>query len=545
MVEASFERAWRTPRNPFQGSLETGEMITSHVSGRSADIREIILGGQGAIIVSGAPRIGKTSLIRYLQRPLSAEWSWRNELEAQERFPDLDTIHFMQIDLTPLEGITENGELLNRFVAQCTAALQAIWQRDISEYAGQKGLRELLRRMVHENPGRSYFVMLDTIERLQEPDMPLLPVASKAQSSQERAMALLDNCGAIRLLVDLLDEFTQFGVILSIERPPSPKSGDQFILVSADLARFATMTLQTFTCDDTLQFLAQEPESFGAGWARQFRDAGGDTLFSKAEQTWLYEQAGAHPYLLQQYCFHTFHLKREYAIRQEAWTELQKSDQDQLIERVNERVSTFLDRTWKRLKESLESSSQDTRNRFYDFMAQIGEKRADEQIDVDTWNGLGSELRYILYSEGVVRYDLLQPIYYPGATLLHYLTDKAKEQGKPAVIVPPSLQPITNTQALPGTNELLITPPGKPPTRLELSLLEFHLMKTLLRHPERCTEQDLMIAAWSKIIDKPVFTQRMHHLRKKLREYSEGEEVIENRYGGVYLLKHSDWFRLV
>lgn len=357
-------------------------------------------------------------------------------------------------------------------------------------------------------------------------------------------MALLDNCGAIRLLVDLLDEFTQFGVILSIERPPSPKSGDQFTLVSADLARFATMTLQTFTHDDTLEFLAQVPESFGADWARQFRDAGGDTLFSKAEQVWLYEQAGAHPYLLQQYCFHTFQLKREYAIRQEAWTELQRSDQDQLIERVSERVSTFLDRTWKRLKESLESSSQDTRDKFYDFIAQIGEKRADEQIDVDTWNGLGSELRYILYSEGIVRYDLLQPIYYPGATLLRYLARKAMEQRKPAISF---MQPqsATNMQGLPATNELLITLPGKQPVRLELSLLEFHLMKTLLRHPEKSTEQELMIAAWSKIIDKPVFTQRMHHLRKKLKEYSEGEEVIENRYGGVYLLKHSDWFRLV
>ena len=90
----------------------------------------------------------------------------------------------------------------------------------------------------------------------------------------------VDDCGAFRLLVDLLDEFQQFGVILSIESLPLPKIGDQFTHVSADLARFGTLPLQTFTWDDTMDFLAQEPESFGANWASMFRKAGGNILFS-------------------------------------------------------------------------------------------------------------------------------------------------------------------------------------------------------------------------------------------------------------------------
>ena len=397
-----------------------------------------------------------------------------------------------------------------------------------------------MRRMTREHPGASYFVVLDSIERLQGPDMPLLKEPTKAQTPQERGLALLDDCGAFRVLVDLLDEFTQFGVILSIESLPLPKISDQFTHVSADLARFRTMTLQAFTQEDTLRFLAQDAESFDEEWAHRFREAGGNMLFSQDTQTWLYEQAGTHPYLLQQFCFHTFNFKREYTLRQGSWSDLQKNDREQLIERVNERVSTFLDSTWKRVKESLDVGSQETRDRFYDFIAESGGKSAREEIDPEIWNQLGLELRYILYSEGIVRYDPLQPIYYPGSVLLNYLAQKAQEQSKPSapVALPQSQATMSNT------NELIITLPGKEPVYLELSLLEYHLIRTLLQHPKRCTEEDLMKAAWGKIIGKQVFTQRMHHLRKKLREYSEGEEIIENRYGGFYLLNHTEWFSL-
>ena len=448
---------------------------------------------------------------------------------------NLDDIHFVQIDLTPLEGIENVDDLLSPFVAQCTLALQSVYQNEEMGYSGRKGLRDLLRRMTREGPGARYFVLLDTIERLQEPDMPSLKIISRAQNPQERGLALLDDCGAFRLLVDLLDEFQQFGVILSIESLPLPKIGDQFTHVSADLARFGTLPLQTFTWDDTMDFLAQEPESFGANWASMFRKAGGNILFSEAEQTWLYEQAGTHPYLLQRFCFQMFHLKREYAMRYGTWTELQKHDKDQLIERTNERVSTFLDRTWKRVKKALDISSPETRSTFYKFIAQVKHRHAIEEIEPEIWDQLGSEVRYILYGEGIVRYDPLRPVYYPGSVLLNYLSQKAQEYSGQAAFLP---QPALSSR------ELLIMMPEKEPERLSLSELEYRLIRTLLEHPKRCSEEELMKAAWARLIDRPVFTQRMHHLRKKLRESCAGEEVIENRYGGIYLLNHSEWFRL-
>ena len=543
MVDKPFETTWKTLPNPFRGRREVGEMIIGHVSGRSEDIQEIVMGEQGGIILSGAPRIGKTSLVRYLQRPLlKEEWSWRDELAdlGVGAGINLNEIHFVQVDLTPLEGIENIDALLESFIMQCTAALQSVWQHDSAENTGRKGLRELLRRMTRERPDSRYIVMLDAIERLQQPDMPALTIPSKAQTPLERALALLDDCGAFRLLVDLIDEFTQFGVILAIESLPLPKIGDQFIHVSADLARFRTMTLQTYTCDDTRQLLAQKPENFGENWARRFREVGGDVLFRQDTQDWLYEQAGTHPYLLQQFCFHTFHFKREYTLRQNFWSEVQKTDREQMFERVNERVSTFLDSTWKRVKASLDMSSQETRDKFYDFIAASKGKSARDEIDPTIWSQLGLELRYILYSEGIVRYDLLQPIYYPGSVLLNYLVQKAQEQGQSTKsVMLPQPQPMISS-----ANELIITLPDKQPVSLELSLLEFHLIRTLLQHPKRCTEEELMKAAWGKIIGKQVFTQRMHHLRRKLREHTEGEEVIENRYGGYYLLNHAEWFRL-
>src|SRR5262249_36198618 len=145
------------------------------------------------------------------------------------------------------------------------------------------------------------FVMLDNIERLGRSSMGF-HLDSRARTLQERGIALLDHCDAIRTLVDLIDEFLNFGVIFAIESLARPSAGDQFTHVSADLARFTTMTLQVFTWEDAQVFLAQGPESFGISWASAFKKLGGSNIFSTEEQQWLLKHAGTHPYLLQQFC---------------------------------------------------------------------------------------------------------------------------------------------------------------------------------------------------------------------------------------------------
>src|SRR5207245_9085076 len=110
-----------------------------------------------------------------------------------------------------------------------------------------------------------------------------------------------------------IDEFKNFGVLLSIQGLPRSRVDDQFTQVSADLARFINMTLQSFTWEDTGKFLAQEPENFGTTWANTFRKLGSSCIFSQGYQQWIREQAGTHPYLLQQYCLHAFRLKQDYA----------------------------------------------------------------------------------------------------------------------------------------------------------------------------------------------------------------------------------------
>ncbi len=543
MSETPFERNWKTLRNPFQGRPETGEMITSRVSGRKADIEEIISEGQSAIILAGAPHIGKTSLIRYLLRPATAKWSWRNELVDLRTYIELDEICFTQIDLSQLEGVTNVDNLLLPFIGQCIAALQSAWPCVTGTFSGLKGLRDLLRHMTREYPNAHYFVVLDSIERLQGPDMPVLKEATKATTPQERGLALLDDIGAFRVLVDLLDEFSHFGVILSIESLPLPRISNQFTHISADLARFRTMTLQAFTQEDTMRFLAQDAESFEfeEEWARRFNEAGGNMLFSQDMQQWLYEKAGTHPYLLQQFCFHTFHFMRQYALRRGFWSDLQTAEREQLIEYVNERLSTFLDSAWKRVKTSLEVSSKETREKFYDFIIKNKGKSASEEIAGAIWNQLGLELRYILYSEGIVRYDLLQPIYYPGSVMLNYFAQKVQEQDIVTIstMLPQIQAPVSQA------DELIITLPGKQPQTLELSSLEYTLMKTLLYNPGKCSEEALMRSAWGKITSKQTLTQRIFHLRKKLNDVCDGEDIIVNIYGGFYSLNHPEWFSLL
>jgi DNA-binding winged helix-turn-helix (wHTH) protein len=52
-----------------------------------------------------------------------------------------------------------------------------------------------------------------------------------------------------------------------------------------------------------------------------------------------------------------------------------------------------------------------------------------------------------------------------------------------------------------------------------------------------------MKGAWGRSVERPTFTQRIHQLRKKLKEYC-GDDVITNHYGGYYSLVHPDWLDL-
>jgi Transcriptional regulatory protein, C terminal len=525
-------RTWQTLPNPFQNVTDSLDLVTGHVSGRGRDISKIINSTQSAILLAGAPNIGKSALIRYLQRPPKTEWSWRKEIDTAFKEEDLNNIYFVSVDLIPLEDIGSEDELLNFFIKQCIVALRPL-QKPAEEVITDdlNGLYKLVRSLTNEASTSRYFLMFDTIERLDLPGkkiFEILELESGAQTPQERSIALLDHCGAIHILIDLMDEFNNFGVIFSIVSLPRPRIDDQFTNVSADLARFTPITLQSFIWSDTLNFLNQEPLNFGVKWASKFEESGGSYIFSASEQKWLLRQAGTHPYLLQQYCFHTFQFKQDYAISHEKWMELQPADEKQLIEWINERLSIFLSRIWKRLQEALEKSSQETKTKFNDFIGSLTSKSAEEEIEPQIWSNLGLELRYILYSEGIVRYDPLQTVHYPGFTLCQYLQKKLQESSSAA------------TRGF----WLNILRPGTQPEQLSLSELEYRLLKTLLLRPKRCTEEELMKSAWGKAIERSTFTQRIHHLRKKLKDRCGGIEVIENHYGGQYSLFHPEWFHL-
>jgi hypothetical protein len=532
MSDSSY--TWQTLSNPFPHT-DTSEVMLGHATGRSTDILSIITGAQSAFILTGAPLIGKTALIRYLKGAPGDEWNWRQEekLAALRSQMDLDQIYFVQINLTPLESSESVNKMLGLFVAECMQALSQIYRSDQQDQSALsrevKALRERLREISREHPQARFFVLLDAIERLDRPDVSFPELEnSGAQTPQERAIALLNHCGAIRTLVDLIDEFSNFGVILSIRSLPRPNIADQFLHISADLARFTTTTLQCFTWKDTIAFLAQQPEDFGKDWAKAFRDLGGESIFTTGEQRWILEQAGTHPYLLQQFCFHTFYFKQMSANLHRCWSELQENDKKQIVELVNERISTFLTRLWKRLEEAVDKGSPETRNNFYEFISTLAQRRTDEEILPATWDGLGRELRYILSNEGVIRHDHFQPVYHPGATMRNYLAQKAREN---------------NLTTLRGF-WLAIVRPGSQQERLSLSELEYRLIKTLLQHPKRCTEEALMKGAWGKPIERSTFTQRMHHLRKKLKDQCGDIEMITNHYGGLYSLNHPDWLHL-
>jgi len=552
MLENRNESGWLSLPNPFPkiskqtmpvsnvgGIIDTSEAITGHVSCRRTDITKIIMDEQSAIFLVGTPGIGRSTLIRYLQRSPEKEWTWREELIDLNDQLHLSNIYFVQIDLTPLEGIEDSYTLLSLFIKQCMKALYQAHQHGQQPSASSfdlKELRLLLRTISRETPDARYFVMLDSVERLGMPGMRTFPPDSRAQTSQERALTLLERCNALHTLVDLIDEFAIFGVILSVESLPRPKIDDQFHHVSADLARFTSMILQAFTWDDATEFLAQKPEDFGIRWANMFRTLGGSYIFSRPEQEWLRREAGTHPFLLQHFCFHTFRFKQEYASIHKAWPELQESDKTELIELIKESLSPFLAHMWQRLLQAIKESGPETKGKFNEFIHLIKHKRADDEFDPALWYELGPELRYILYSEGIVRYDRLRPIHFPGAILCQFLIQEANES-------PESSEQIISLPPAVGRH-LTISYPGEQPIIVSLSELEYRLLKTLVQHPERCKEEELMKGAWGMLIERSRFTQRMHQLRKKLKDQGVGTEIIENSYGGFYSLNHPEWVNL-
>src|SRR6185312_7310455 len=129
------EQIWLSLTNPFniqppsapsmESNITASEAIIGHVSGRVTDIAEVITGVQSAIILAGAPGMGKTTLIRYLQSRPDARWSWRDELANFRDQFRLNDIHFVHIDLRRMEGIQNAKEFYNAFVEQCTSAIQA------------------------------------------------------------------------------------------------------------------------------------------------------------------------------------------------------------------------------------------------------------------------------------------------------------------------------------------------------------------------------------------------------------------------------------
>ncbi len=524
---------WQTLPNPFLHT-DANNKITSHVTGRNSDIAAIL--NLNAVLLTGSPRIGKTVLLRYLQTPPQATWSWREEgsFLLMKNVLALDDLYFLSIDFNSLENATNVSEFPHLFANACINILSQVdssFQQEQAE--GIKSLRALLRRSRATNSKVCYYFILDNIDRIHQLSAtPGSQIYTASQNTQDRGLALLDQSGIIRLLVDLLDEFENMRVILSINSLPQPGTLHQFTHISphlsSDLARFTTYTLQIFPMPEAIAYIAQEPESFGHAWAEAFQSLKEQEIFSSAEQQWILEQAGSHPHLLQQFCYHTFNAKQNIAIANNNWQNLEESVKIQIVELINSRISTFLTHLWQRLQEALEQLDEEIKNRFFDFVSLSAHHQTTDIISDEKRDWLGAELRYILSNEGILRIEPAQPTYYPGAILRHFLQQKTK----------------INNPVITRGFWLTIAPPGKNPERTALSELEYHLLKTLLQYPNYCSETLLIQNAWGKSIEKATFTQRMHHLRKKLRNISHDVDLITNHYGGQYSLKHSEWLHL-
>ncbi len=569
--------------NPFmQSGADKG--IIGQVSGRANDIIQIITGSQSAIILSGASRIGKTTLVRYLcNRHKDGYWPWREELKqlGVADFLMLEDIYFVQIHIKPLNdqnvaNIMKNPEtLLVPFIQECYHAISdallptsdiASTYTNMSHIPGitqqEYSLQEwydMLHSLLFENDEKRkrFFVVLDALDRLALSQLEFSGIAkTTAETKSEQGLAVLDKAGVIRLLVDLIDTHGNFGAILSLESLPRTRKTEQLSQVSADLARFAFTMLQILPIEEAQRILSQPPEAFGEKWASDFRKlreqispnatltiAPEEQIFTRSEQAWLLEQAGTHPYLLQQCSLQLFYYKQEYSnasletkdtiAGRSVIINADSSQQQQqylkvLKEAMNESFSAFFSSLWKSLQEALNHSSAETRMQFYEFVEFLHMRTMDKTLPLNQWTRWNTETRYLLYSEGIVRYEVFKMIHLPGQLLRDYLIQQVKmasaDQAKGYWVT--------------------IDRPSSQQEQVSLSELEYRLLKTLLQSPKRCSEDELMKGAWGQVTERSTLMQRIYHLRKKLRERIESQDLIVNHYGGQYSLTHPEWLHL-
>ena len=526
--------------NPFSANRPE---VAGHISCRSNEIEEIVTGSQNALILAGTPTIGKSTLIHYLTLPPSAAWSWRNELnETDEELSQVtfDAVRFAQIDLSPLlraRDFSNRDELLRLFITECTKALYKAYtlgETTSSHYTLSELYQLLYDISSKDTPDMRYFLILDNVEPLGKAYKHFLKSNDEQKTYQEFGLSLLDRCRAIRTIVDIIDDFRMIGFILSIESLPRARVAEQFTHVSADLARFKTKTLQVFTMDDTRRFLAQKRNNFrevSPDFPHHESSSNEDRLFSHIEQEWLLRLAGTHPYLLQLCCYNLFEFKNY--LKKPLDMQLER-EKEQLLSTVYEQVGTFPSSTWKRLQEAIQHSSNipEVEEQFYRFVLYCTNKHADEQIEYAIWDSLDPELRYILSSEGIVRYDPLQPIYFPGILLRDYLVQQTKDIRRVISAKPERVHTLT------------IVKPAMDKKQVPLSKLEYRLLKTLIEHADYCTEQELIQSAWEKGTERSNLTQRLYKLRNKVKELLDGDDIIENQYGGIYSLTHPQWLHI-
>lgn len=560
--------------NPFVQS-SSDESIIGQISGRANDIVQIITGSQNAIILSGASRIGKTTLVRYLcNKHKDGYWPWRKELErlGVADFLMLEDVYFVQVHIKPLNEqivakVMKSPEaLLVPFIQECyraiadvllpasdTARLANIMQQ---EYSLQEWY-DRLHGLLFENDNKRFFVVLDALDRLALSQLDFSGIArTSAETKNEQGLAVLDKAGVIRLLVDLIDTHGNFGAILSLESLPRTRKTEQLSQVSADLARFAFTMLQIFPMEEAQRILSQPPEAFGEKWAKDFRKlreqisldtvltvSSEEQIFTREEQAWLLKQAGTHPYLLQQCCLQLFYYKQEYinatvgagdsVVGWPVVIKVEGSQEEQqhfivLKEAMDESFSMFFSGLWKRLQEALDHSSAETRMQFYEFVEFLHVHETEMTLPLNQWMRWNAETRYLLYSEGIVRYEVFKMIYLPGRLLRDYLIRQVK---------------MVSTGQTKGY-WVTIDSSDFQKEQVSLSDLEYRLLKTLLQNPKRCSEDELMKGAWDQMIERSTFMQRMYHLRKKLKVRTEGQDLIINHYGGQYSLTHPEWLHL-
>jgi|GEM_PF-5323837 hypothetical protein len=490
-----------------------------HFAGRLSTVRHLLRVLPSIVLITGPEYVGRTSLLKFLAAPEAYD-RWQRTVEAggaRQVVEQLRRWHFFLIDLRRVLVAGDDparSEMFLRLMDEQLGRLRDTVFRAEAATGGREqerafaggGEREadLSGRIVwrlQEEPlaGKQVCMLLDSADLLM----------SSSVACRERPEQCLHQTIIPALVAALVEMVPGFGVVLAAGQGTIDRH--ELSSGSPVWARAVGVRLGPLTEREAQLLVSLAPE-----------DAPDRPFFTPDEQDWLLREAGTHPYLLGGLCYLAFMVHREQSeMHGGRWEPLTEEERKDILRMAHQAFDPVCARIGRQVARHIWP-----REAAADLLYRLARALVAHRN-----MGVEHELGEVLHE-----YGMLVPHQNRPCEL--FVTGVGRSAGisvaAPAVSLPGG-----------GAGRVRIRVPTGEWRVVRLSPLEYRLLAALKRAGSvEVSREALMEAGWGMAVPLSTFAQRLHQLRRKLRDML-GKDYIENVYGSGYRLQEEGQERMV